>query len=118
MIPTFLASGIIFYGFIQLVIAFIAVFLAMHWKKYEFLPGLFFLLLYSIIDLVDLSLITIANNAFVDVAQFGFILIAIIFFIIGMNPAWSQKLILGKKESNSAPESSRKESLISLVKKI
>jgi hypothetical protein len=118
MIPTFLASGIIFYGFIQLFTALIAVVLAVHWKKYEFLPGLFFLLLYSIIDMVDLSFITIANSTFVDVAQFGFILIAIIFFIIGMNPAWSHKLILGKMESNCAPEPPRNESLISLVKKI
>jgi hypothetical protein len=34
---------------------------------------------------------------FIDIAQFGFILLAIIFFIVGMHPAWSQRLVLTRK---------------------
>jgi hypothetical protein len=118
MISTLLASGIILYGIIQVIVAFIAVFLAVKWNKYEFLPGLCFLLLYAIIEVIDLFFFTVVNSIFVDVAQFGFILIAIIFFIVGMHPSWSQKLVFGKRESTTGHTSPCKESLISLVKKI
>ena len=117
MIPTLLASGIILYGFIQFVAAIIAVILAVKWKKFEFLPGLSFILLYAIIEVIDLFFFTVVNNMFIDVAQFGFILIAIIFFIIGMHPVWSQKLLSGKKEFNNENKSPN-ESALSLVKKI
>ncbi len=39
MIPILLASGVILYGIIQLIAAFIAVLLAVKWNKFEFLPG-------------------------------------------------------------------------------
>jgi hypothetical protein len=117
MIPTILASGIILYGITQLIVAVIAVILAVRWNKYEFLPGLSFILLYAIIELIDLFFFTVINSMFIDVAQFGFILIAIIFFIIGMHPLWSQKLLPGKKESTDKNKTSG-ESVLSLIKKI
>jgi|WetSurMetagenome_2_1015567.scaffolds.fasta_scaffold51205_2 hypothetical protein len=117
MIPALLASGIILYGFIQLSAAVIAVILGVKWKKFEFLPGLFFILLYAVIEVIDLFFFTVINSMFIDVAQFGFILIAIIFFIIGMHPLWSQKLSTGKVKSKDENISSN-ESVFSLVKKI
>jgi uncharacterized membrane protein len=117
LIPALLASGIILYGIIQVIVALIAVVLAVKWNKLEFLPGRFFLLLYAIIEVIDLFFFTIVNSIFMDVAQFGFILIAIVFFIFGMHPSWSQKLVSGKK-NNNRPAPSRNESVISLVKKI
>jgi hypothetical protein len=118
LIPTLLASGIILYGIIQVIVALIAVVLAVKWNKLEFLPGLCFLLLYAIIEVIDLFFFTIVNSIFMDVAQFGFILIAIVFFIVGMHPSWSQKLVFGKREGNPLPKPSRNESVISLLKKI
>jgi hypothetical protein len=118
MIPAFLASGIILYGIMQLIAAFIAVFLAVKWNKYEFLPGLFFLFLYALIEVIDLLLFTILEGIFIDVAQFGFILLAIIFFIVGMHPSWAQKLLPAKKDQFHADTPLRKESAISLLKKI
>jgi hypothetical protein len=55
---------------------------------------------------------------FLDVAQFGFILGAIIFFILGMHPTWAPKLGSGMRQRNTEKKSSNSESLISLVKKI
>jgi hypothetical protein len=118
MIPTLLASGIILYGFIQLIIALIAVFLAVKWNKYEFLVGLSFLLLYAIVNMVDVFLFTIVHGVFLDVAQFGFIVLAIIFFIIGMHPAWAPKLGSGMRQRNTEKKSPDPESLISILKKI
>ena len=118
LIPTLLASGIILYGIIQLIAAIIAVFLAVKWNKYEFLVGLSFLLLYSIANMIDVFLFTIVHGVYLDVAQFGFILLAIIFFIIGMHPSWAPKLGSGIRQRNIEKKSSNSESLISLVKKI
>jgi hypothetical protein len=118
MIPLLLASSIILYGIIQMITALIAVVLAVKWNKPQFLPGLSFLLLYSIIEVIDLFFFTIVNSIFIDVAQFGFILIAILFFIVGMHPSWSQKLVFGKGEGSTLPKPTGNESLISLVKKI
>jgi hypothetical protein len=118
MIPLLMASSIILYGIIQMIAALIAVVLAVKWNKPQFLPGLSFLLLYSIIEVIDLFFFTIVNSIFIDVAQFGFILIAILFFIVGMHPSWSQKLVFGKGEENPLPKPTGNESLISLVKKI
>ena len=91
MIPTFLASGIVLYGIIQLIVALLAVYLAVKWNKNEFLPGLFFLFLYAFVEVIDLFFFTILEGIFIDVAQFGFILLAIIFFIVGMHPACARK---------------------------
>jgi len=117
MIPTLLASGIILYGFIQLGVAFLAVVLALKWDKHEFLPGLFFLFLYALIEVIDLFFFTVIQGIFIDVAQFGFILLAIIFFIIGMHPSWVQRLAIVRKEHNTVQESAKKESAISIMKK-
>jgi hypothetical protein len=118
MIQPLMASGIMLYGIIQLIIALLAVVLAVKWNKPEFLPGLSFLLLYAIIEVIDMFFFTIVNSIFIDVAQFGFILIAILFFIVGMHPSWSHKLVFGKKEGNPLSKPSSNESLISLIKKI
>jgi hypothetical protein len=117
MIPALLASGIILYGIIQFLVALIAIILALKWNKYNFLPGLFFLFLYAIIELVDLFFLTVIQGIFIDVAQFGFILLAIIFFIIGMHPSWAQKLQPYKRDQNSGNTPSRDESAISILKK-
>jgi hypothetical protein len=117
MIPTLLASGIILYGIIQLIAALIAVFLAVIWNKYEFLAGLSFLLLYAIVQMIDVFFFTIVRGVFLDIAQFGFILIAISFFIIGMHPTWAPKLVSGMRERNTEHKHSRDESLISILKK-
>jgi hypothetical protein len=118
MIPTLLASGIILYGIIQLIAALIAVFLAVKWNKFEFLAGLSFLLLYAIANMIDVFFFTFVHGMFLDVAQFGFILLAIIFFIIGMHPTWAPKLGLGMRQRNSEKKSSNSESLISILKKV
>lgn len=118
MIPALLASGIILYGIIQLIAAIIAIFLAMKWNKYEFLPGLFFLFLYAFIEVIDLFLFTILEGIFIDIAQFGFILLAIIFFIVGMHPTWAQKLLPAKKDQFNVDPPLQNESAISLLKKI
>jgi hypothetical protein len=54
---------------------------------------------------------------FIDVAQFGFILLAIIFFIVGMHPAWAQKLVIARKGQTCEQKSSSAESAISILKK-
>lgn len=118
MIPAFLASGIILYGIIQLIAAIIAVFLAVKWNKYEFLPGLFFLFLYAFIEVIDLFLFTISEGMFIDIAQFGFVLLAIIFFIIGMHPTWAHKLLPAKKDQFTVDPPIHNETAISLLKKI
>jgi hypothetical protein len=117
MIPLVLASGFILYGLIQLIAAFIAVIFAVKWNRYEFLPGLAFLFLYAIIEVVDLFFFAIVNSIFIDVAQFGFILLAIIFFIIGMHPAYAPKLASVMREEKTDDEKIRNESAISILKK-
>jgi hypothetical protein len=117
MVPTFLASGIVLYGIIQLIVALLAVFLSVKWNKKEFLPGLFFLFLYACVEVIDLFFFTILEGMFIDVAQFGFILLAIIFFIVGMHPAWAQKLVIARKGQTCEQKSSSAESAISILKK-
>lgn len=118
MISALLESGIIFYGFLQVLVAVIAAVLAVKWEKYEFLAGLSFLLLYAIVEMIDMFFFTIVHVAYLDVAQFGFILVAIIFFIIGMHPSWSPKLVSGMRERNTEPKSPRNESLFSILRKL
>jgi len=118
MIPALLASGIILYEIIQMIVALIAVFLAVKWNKPEFLPGLSFLLLYTIFSLIDVFFFTIVGGVFLDIAQFGFILCSIIFFIIGMHPTWSPKLISDKRQRNPEIKASKSESVLSIIKKI
>ena len=117
MISALIESGIILYGFFQVTVAFTAVVLSVKWNKYEFLAGLSFLLIYTIVYLVDTFVFTIVYGVFLDVAQFGFILLAIVFFIIGMHPSYAPKLVSGMKERNTNFKHSRDESLISILKK-
>lgn len=117
MIPTLMASGMIVYGIIQVIFATIAIFLAMKWDKCEFLLGLCFLLLYAIMEVIDLFFFTILNSIYIDVAQFGFILLAIISFIIGMHPSLTKKFSLFRKEQPPEDENPQNKSLMSIVKK-
>lgn len=117
MISALLESGLMIYGFFQVTVAFTAVVLSVKWNKYEFLAGLSFLLIYAIVYLVDTFVFTIVYGVFLDVAQFGFILFAIVFFIIGMHPNYAPKLVSGIKERNTKQKPFRDESLISILKK-
>ena len=118
MIPALLASGIMLYEIIQMFVAFIAVFLAVKWNKPEFLPGLSFLLLYTIFSLIDVFFFTIVEGSFLDIAQFGFILCSIICFIIGMHPTLSPKLISDTRQRSTGIKASKSESVLSIIKKI
>jgi hypothetical protein len=117
MVSEILESGIMLYGYFQVIVAFLAVILSVKWKKYEFLAGLSFILLYSIVEIIDMFFFTILNHVYIDVAQFGFILLAIVFFIIGMHPTWAPKLVPGTRERNTKGKSSRNESIISVLRK-
>jgi hypothetical protein len=118
MFPALAGWGMILYGILQVLVAFIAVVLALKWKKFEFLAGLFFLLLYAIIEVIDVFLSTMMQNVVVDIAQYGFILLAIIFFIIGMHPSWFARLAPGAGEHSSDNTSSPSESAFSHMRKI
>jgi hypothetical protein len=121
MVPVLLESGIIIYGIIQVLVAFIAVVLAVKWNKYEFLAGLSFLLLYAIIEMIEMFFFTIVHGVFLDVAQFGFILLAIIFFIIGMHPSypsWSHMLVSGKKNAVTGKKSQKSDSILTHLRKL
>jgi hypothetical protein len=76
---------------LKLIVAFAAVILAVQWKKNEFLAGLFFLLLYTIFDAITILFSTILEKPFIDVSQFGFIILAFISFIIGMRQSVKTK---------------------------
>jgi hypothetical protein len=108
----------IFYGFFQVLVAFIAIILALKWRKHEFLAGLSFLLLYAVVEMIDVFFFTIVHVVYIDVAQFGFILLAIIFFIVGMHPSWSPKLEQGMKKPNIGLTSTRNTSLISFLRRL
>jgi hypothetical protein len=118
MIPLLFESGMLLYVIIQLIVAFMAVLLAVKWNKFEFLAGLFFLLLYAIIEVINTFFFAIIRGVFIDVAQFGFILLAIIFFIIGMHPSWAPRLASGIRKRCPKQKPIRNESVISLLKKL
>jgi hypothetical protein len=118
MIPILLASSLVLYGIIQFITALIAIFLAFKWNKFEFLPGLSFLFLYAVVDLIDLLSVTFESGMFIDFAQFGFILLAIIFFIIGMHPVYAPKLVSALKGEKTENEHVLDESAISILKKL
>ena len=117
MISSLFESGIIFYLFFQALVAFTGVVLAVKWKKYEFLAGLTFLMIYAIVDLIETFIFMTAYGMFFDAAQFGFILLALVFFIIGMHPTYAPKMVSGIKEKNIVPKDSPDESIISVLKK-
>ena len=116
MISMLFESGIIIYNFFQVIIAFTAVILSVKWNKYEFLAGLSFLLIYSIVNIIDVFFFTLVHGVFIDVAQFGFILLAILFFIIGMHPVYAPKLVSSMRHKKIEYKP-RDESLISFLKK-
>jgi len=118
MASALVESGIVLYELVQVLVAFIAIVLAVKWKKYEFLAGLSFLALYAIIEMIDVFLFTMVHVVYLDIAQFGFILLAIIFFILGMHPSWSLKPVSGTNKQNMEPTSSRPQSLISVLRRL
>ena len=116
MFSTLVETGIILYNFFQVLVAFTAVVLSVKWNKYEFFPGLSFLFIYTVVNTIDAFVFTYVHGVFLDVAQFGLILIAIVFFIIGMHPKYAPKLAssMGKRDNEYT---SQGESLISFLKK-
>ena len=116
MISILVESGIMLYSFFQVIVAVTAVVLSVKWNKYEFLAGLSFLLIYSIVNTIDVYVFTLVHGVFIDVAQFGLILIAIVFFIIGMHPTYAPKLVSGMRKQDNE-YSPRDESLMSILKK-
>lgn len=79
--------ALILFEYLNVLVAFSAILLAAQWKRNEFFAGLFFLLLYTIIDAVDLTLAALFDVSIINASQFGFILLALIGFILGMRPA-------------------------------
>ncbi|HRY75420.1 MAG TPA: hypothetical protein P5217_03970 [Methanoregulaceae archaeon] len=118
MISTLLESGLILYDYFQVLVALSAVILAIHWKKTEFLAGLFFLFLYSIVETLDVIYFSFMHEISVDIAQFGFILLAIIFFIIGMNPAWIHRQPPCTSPSGAEKKIPGDQPLMTILKKI
>ena len=118
MFPVLFESGLILYGIIQVIVACSAVILAVKWNKFEFLAGLLCLLLYAIIEVVTTIFFTIMQGLYIDIAQFGFIMLAIVFFIIGMHPSWAPQLASGMgARSPPVIKPVKNESVISLLKK-
>jgi len=118
MLPLVLTWGILLYEVIQVIIAFIAVILAISWEKFEFLAGLFFLLMYTIVDLVDVFMFAMVQTIFLDVARFGFILLAIIFLIVGMSPYWVKIRPVAIKDKELEEIRAESSSLFSVLRKI
>ena len=118
MTPTLVESGIMLYELVQVIVAFTAIVLALKWKKYEFLAGLGFLFVYAIVEIIDVFLFTLERAVYLDVAQFGFILLSIIFFIIGMHPSWSPRLVPGTRKQTTEPGSPRPESILSTLRRL
>jgi hypothetical protein len=118
LIPPVIISGILLYEIIQVTVAFIAVVLALRWGKPQFLAGLIFLLIYAVLEMVDIFLFSIAQGIYLDVAQFGFILLAIIFFIFGMSPYWKPAGVSGTKQKEPGNISSGAPPILSILKKI
>jgi hypothetical protein len=118
MIPAVFEWEILLYEIVQVVVAFIAVLLALKWKKTEFLAGLSFLFIYAILDMVDVFFFTITQGVYLDVAQFGFILLAIIFFIIGMYHSWSHQGVSYQRPPETREKSSSRNPIFSLLRKI
>jgi hypothetical protein len=79
--------ALMLFEYLNVLVAIGAVALAIKWQKMEFVPGLFFLLLYTIMDAIELSLDALFDVSIINASQFGFILLALAFFIIGMRPA-------------------------------
>lgn len=118
MIPAVFEYEILLFEIIQVIVAFIAVVLALKWKKSEFVAGLSFLLIYTILDLIDVFFFTITEGVYLDVAQFGFILLSILFFIIGMHNSWHGKPALSQEGPGRREKPSGSCSFFSTIRKI
>ena len=101
MPPVAIDVGILLYEYLKIIVACAAVILAIRWKKNEFLAGLFFLLLYTILDAMNVFFSTVLQKSFVDASQFGFIMLALISFIIGM---WKTRQCTGGLTSGEPTE--------------
>ncbi len=101
MPPVIVDVGIVLYEYLKIMVACAAVLLAIKWKKNEFLAGLLFLLLYTILDAINIFFSTILQKEFVDASQFGFIMLALISFIVGM---WKTRQCTGGLTSSEPPE--------------
>lgn len=75
------------FEYVNVLVALFAVFLAIKWQKTEFIAGLLLLLLYTVIDAIELTLSAILDVNLINASQFGFILLALVAFIAGMRPA-------------------------------
>ena len=84
MPPDAFDFGIFLYAFVRLVVASVAVVLAIQWKRNDLIAGLVFLLLYTIFDMINIFYSTMFQKSLLDVSHFGFIILALISFIIGM----------------------------------
>lgn len=86
MAVTIPALALVLFEYLNVLVAFCALILAVQWKRTGFFAGLFFLLLYTIIDAIELSLAAVFDVTMINASQFGFVLLAIIGFILGMRP--------------------------------
>ncbi|MEI6293304.1 MAG: hypothetical protein WCP36_06455 [Methanomicrobiales archaeon] len=118
MVPIVFEWEIILYEVIQVLVAFAAVVLAFTWKRSEFLAGLSFLLIYTILDLVDVSLSATMEGVYMDTAQFGFVLLSIICFIIGMHHSWALAEVSSHSQPETKDKSSCSTSIFSMLRKI
>jgi hypothetical protein len=118
VVPVVFEWEIILYEVIQVFVAFIAVVLAFKWRRSEFLAGLSFLLIYAILDLVDVVFSMTAQGIYMDTAQFGFVLLSIIFFIIGMHHSWSFESESPGRKQEIKDKASCGPSIISVLRKI
>jgi len=118
MNPTPFEWAIFSYDIVQVIVAFAAVLLAVRWEKSEFIPGLSMLFLYTVLEAADVFLFT--QGVPLDVAQFGFILLAIIFFIVGMHPSWSRRLGLKKNNVQAGEKfgNKRDDSILTVLRKM
>jgi hypothetical protein len=81
-----LSIGVFLVIIVRICIAIIAIALAVYWDRPEFIGGLFFLFLWTIFSAMYLVWSVVIDVAIFDFSQFGFILMALIAFIIGMRP--------------------------------
>ncbi len=111
-------ESLVLYDYVQVLVAFAAVLLAIRWKKYEFLAGLACLFLYSVVEIVEVVFFTLLHSTYFDIARFGFILLAIVFFVLGMHPTVAPRTgsFSGQRKTEELPP--KTESLMSVLRKL
>lgn len=70
----------------RIIVALSAVGLAITWKRNDFLAGLIFLLIWSVLEAISVLFSTLLDEQILNGSQFGFITLALVSFIIGMRP--------------------------------